>query len=197
MKPFNMYLTGVGGQGMMTLMAVIAQAALKQGYDVKTSELHGLAQRGGVAPCTIRIGQKINTSLIPVGKADLVMSLELLEGLRAAKMGSKGRTVFLISTQKIFPMAAVGDKEKYPSEAEVKKDLKMFGKEVILVDAIKAAEKATGNAVMSNIYLLGCAAAKKLLPIKKEFLLQGIKDVVPEKFYEDNKKVFLLPFTRP
>ena len=83
MKDFDIVLTGVGGQGIITLQKIISEAAIKQGYDVKASELHGLAQRGGHIECHVRIGKKIYSSLVRQGNADLIIALEPLEGMRA------------------------------------------------------------------------------------------------------------------
>jgi len=81
-KPFNIIITGVGGQGVITLTQIIAEAALIEGKDVKTSELHGLSQKGGSVQTHIRFGKKVYSPLIAEGKADLILSLEIIEGLR-------------------------------------------------------------------------------------------------------------------
>ncbi len=192
-RNFNILITGVGGQGMLTLMAVIAQAAANQGYDVKTSELHGLAQRGGTAPCTIRIGKKIHSALIPAGHADLVLSLELLEGLRACRYGSRQRkTVFLINTQRIFPTSVIVSGKRYPTLKKILKNIQPFSSKAITINASEVSLRETGRSVMANIYMLGYAVGKCLLPIKKKFVAQAIKQVVPKKYLEDNMRIFEL-----
>jgi indolepyruvate ferredoxin oxidoreductase beta subunit len=191
-KEFNVVITGIGGQGVLTSAEIISESAFRQGYDVKMSELHGLSQRGGSIPCQVRFGTKIHSPLIKIGHADLVIALEPLEALRAAKFSSAGRTVFIINTQKIIPASVTVLGKKYPEIEEIKKLLKPFSKDVIDVDATGIAEKETGTAVVSNIYMLGIASARNLIPIKRELLLEAVKESVPEKYFEMNKRIFEL-----
>lgn len=192
MKEFNIVVIGVGGQGLLTLAGIISEAALKQGYDVKMSELHGLSQRGGSVPCQVRFGEKIYSSLIKPGRADLIIALEPLEALRAAKFASAKKTTIIMNIHKTEPVSVLVSGEKYPSVADVKKELKDFVKDVIDVDATAKALKETGIAVTANIYLLGIASARGLIPINKDNLLEAIKDTVPPKYFEMNKKIFEL-----
>jgi len=191
-KDFNVVIVGVGGQGILTLAEIISEAAFKQGYDVKMSELHGLSQRGGSVPCQVRFGDKIYSSLIKAGHADLVMSLEPLEALRSAKFGSEKRTAFIVNTHRIVPESVTILGEKYPELKEIKSKLKSFSREVIDVDATGIAEKEAGTNVVSNIYMLGIASSRGLIPIKRELLLEAIKESVPEKYFEMNKRIFEL-----
>jgi len=191
-KEFNVAIVGVGGQGILTLAEVVTAAAFKQGYDVRMSELHGLSQRGGSVPCQVRFGEKVYSSLVKAGHADLVISLEPLEALRAAKLGSAEKTVFITNTHKVVPVSVTALGEKYPELGEIKAKLKGFSKQVIDVDATGIAERETGSAVTSNIYMLGIASARGLIPIKRELILEAIKESVPEKYFEMNRKIFEL-----
>jgi len=193
MKEFNMIIVGVGGQGIITLMQVIAEAALKQGYDVKTSELHGLAQRGGSVPCHIRFGKKIYSPLVMEGEAHLIVALEPMEALRASYFGSKeNNTTFLVNNYRIIPLSVPIIKEKYPSLRKVVEGLKHFSSKVIVVNASDIVKRETGSIVSTNIYLLGYALSKKLIPLKKEFVLEGIKEIISKRYLEVNKKIFQL-----
>ena len=189
-KEFNVAIVGVGGQGILTLAEVVTAAAFKQGYDVRMSELHGLSQRGGSVPCQVRFGEKVYSSLVKAGHADLVISLEPLEALRAAKLGSAEKTVFITNTHKVVPVSVTALGEKYPELDKIKAKLKGFSKQVIDVDATGIAERETGSAVTSNIYMLGIASARGLIPIKRELILEAIKESVPEKYFEMNRKIF-------
>ena len=82
-KTFNIILSGVGGQGIITLLQILAEAAFVEKYDVKTSELHGLSQRGGSVVAHLRFGEKIFSPLIKATEADLILSLEISEAVRA------------------------------------------------------------------------------------------------------------------
>ena len=93
---FNIVIVGTGGQGLITLLQIIAEAALASGFDVKTSELHGLSQRGGSVEVHIRFGKKIYSPMVPQGKADLIVALEMQESLKASYFANR-KTTFLIS----------------------------------------------------------------------------------------------------
>ena len=95
-KDFNIILSGVGGQGIITLLSLIDEAAFIEDYNVKSSEIHGLSQRGGSVEAHVRFGEKINSPLVSNGEANLIISLEILEALRSASMAGK-QTQFLIN----------------------------------------------------------------------------------------------------
>jgi len=189
-KEFNIVIVGVGGQGILTLQRIIAQAALAQGLDVKTSEIHGLAQRGGSVPSHIRFGKKIYSGLVLEGEAHLIFGLEPLESLRACYYASKEKkTVFLVDSNKITPLSVPILKEKYPSIKNMEKNLEKFSKKVFVLNASEIVKKEVGSGLPANVFMLGFACGKKLIPIKKKFLLEGIKEVVPEKYFKMNEKV--------
>lgn len=197
MKEFNIVISGTGGQGVLTLQNIISEAALKQGYDVKTSELHGLSQRGGGISSHIRFGDNIYSPLVLQGEANLVIGLEPLEALRVCYYGSKAnKTVFLVNSERILPISVTVLKEKYPSLKEIKKILDGFSSKVIVLDASGTVKKETGDVLAANIFLLGYACGKKLVPIKKELMLEVMKGLIPEKYFENNKKVFELGFSQ-
>jgi indolepyruvate ferredoxin oxidoreductase beta subunit len=192
MKEFNIVLTGVGGQGVLTLGMIIAEAALKQGYDVRTTELHGLAQRGGSIPFHIRFGKKMYTPLVLEGETDVIISLEPLEALRSCYYGSKQHnTTFLIDNDPVVPLSCSVLGEKYPSIKEIEKNLKDFSEKVIILNASEIVKKETGSEIAANIYLLGYAIDKGLIPLKEKFILQAMEEVSP-KYFEANKKIFEL-----
>lgn len=184
-KPFNVIIAGVGGQGLITITQILAETALLEGYDVKTSELHGLAQRGGSVETHFRFGKEIYSPLIDDGEADLIISLEIQEGLRKITF-SNSKTNFVINNTYIT----------YPgglSELEVRKKAKnLLKKRLHLVSASEICKKELGNEVVGGIYLLGYAVYKKLIPLKEKSVLKAIEKVVPEKYLEINKKAFEL-----
>jgi len=190
MKEFNIVVTGIGGQGALTLGVVIAEAALKQGYDVRTTELHGLAQRGGSIPIHVRFGKKMYTAMVLEGEADLVISLEPLEALRSAYYGSKQhKTVFVIDNDSVIPLSVSVMGEKYPSIKEIEKSLKIFSEKVIVLNASEIVKKETGSDIAANIYLLGYVISKGLLPLKEKYILEVMQELGP-KYFEVNKKIF-------
>jgi len=193
MKEFNVIVTGVGGQGAMTLGMIIAESALKQGYDVRTTELHGLAQRGGSIPLHIRFGEKLYTPLVLEGEANLIIALEPLEALRTTYFGSKKhKTVFLIDNYKLLPITVSVLGEKYPAMENIINHIKPFAGEIIILNASDIVIKETGSDITSNIFILGYAAGNELIPLKEKFILKAIEEIVPQKYVELNKKIFEL-----
>ncbi len=191
MKEFNIVVIGVGGQGALTLATIIAEAAMKEGYDVRTTELHGLAQRGGSIPIHIRFGEKMYTPLVLEGEADLIIALEPLEALRSAYFGSKKhKTKFIIDNYRIPPITVSAFGEKYPSYDEIINHLKEFSGSVTFINASETVEKETGSVLTSNIFILGYAVAKGLLPLKEDLFIKTIEEMVPPKYFELNKKIF-------
>ncbi|MCX6720789.1 MAG: indolepyruvate oxidoreductase subunit beta [Candidatus Staskawiczbacteria bacterium] len=183
-KTFNLILTGVGGQGIITLLQVIDETAFVEGYDVRSSELHGLSQRGGSVEAHIRFGRKVYSPMVQNGQADLIIALELLEGLReSAKAGGKTR---LLVNEYLLPF--IGS----PAKEEIVKDLNKVKSELYLVPASQECKDKLQNDVVCTLYLLGYAVGKGLIPFKKESVLRAIKNVIPEKYLDLNINAFKL-----
>lgn len=191
MKEFNVVVTGVGGQGVLTLGVIIANAAMYQGLDVRTIELHGLAQRGGTIPVHIRFGEKIYAPLVREGNADLIIGLEPIEALRASYFSSKQqKTVFVFDNNKIVPTSVSQSGEEYPSIDSIKQSIKAFCEKAISIDASDIVKKETGSSIAANIFILGFLIGNNYLPLKEEYVLQAMKGTVPERHYEMNRKIY-------
>lgn len=188
-KTYNIVVTGCGGQGVITLTKIISQAALLSGLDVKMSEVHGLAQRGGHLECHVKLGKVVHSSLVPQGDADLIIALEPLEALRCLWYASR-KTQLIINTAEIIPIAKYQDKKEYPSLDKIVKEIKPFTEKIDRLEATKIVEEAVKTTVPLNVYMLGYAFHKNFLPLKKEKLLESIKTTISEKYFEINKKVF-------
>lgn len=186
---FNIIIAGTGGQGLITLLKIIAQAAFDEGYDVKTSELHGLSQRGGSVEVHIRFGKgKVYSPLVKRGGANLIISLEAQEALRVAYFASKeAGTIFLIN-EFFIPVS----EQKMPTIKEISDSLKDFSKKTIIVSASDICQKALGQNVTAGIYLLGYSSFKNLLPLNPERMISAIKKIIPANFLELNLKSFEL-----
>jgi indolepyruvate ferredoxin oxidoreductase beta subunit len=195
MKEFNVVVSGIGGQGVLTIADAIVEAAMKNGYDVKGSELHGLAMRFGHLESHIRFGKEIHSSIVEEAGADLIIALERLEALRALYYANK-KTIIIFDSTAAVPVQLHLDKIKYPEVEEVVKNLKKYSKKVFYINAAKAAKELTGKTVFSNVYTLGYAFAKGHIPLKKESLLYGIKQLVPPDTFGINKKVFEIAISR-
>ena len=185
-EQFNMVIVGTGGQGLITLLQIISEAAISEGYDVKTSELHGLSQRGGSVEVHIRFGKKIYSPMVAQGKADLILGLEEQEILNGLYF-SDPKTKFLIN-QFILPIPL----RKPLSENEIFSQLKKISKNITIVPAEKICQEKLENSVVSGIYLISFAAFKKLIPLRPESIEKAIKKIIPEKFLGLNLKAFEL-----
>ena len=192
MKEFNVIISGVGGQGVITLTRILAKAAILNGYDVKTSELHGLSQKGGSVETHIRFGaltgsEQIHSPLIEKGKADLIICIEAQESLRSYIYGSKkSGTIFLIND---FIKPILGSKI-IPQTKDILKEIKRFSEKALSTPASKIVKEKLGKSVLAGVYILGYAASKKFFPLKTKFILESIKKTVPEKYFLLNKKAF-------
>jgi len=189
LNQFNMMIVGVGGQGLITLLQIISEAAKSESYDIRTSELHGLSQRGGSVEVHIKFGKKVYSPLVEQGKADLILGLEeqeILNGLYFA--GPK--TNFLIN-QYILPIPL----KKPLTENEILSQLEKVSKNITLIPADKICQEKLGNSVVSGIYLISYAAFKNLISLKPESVKKALKKIIPEKFLELNLKAFDLAKT--
>lgn len=185
---FSIVICGVGGQGLITLNKILIKAAIQEGYEAKTSELHGLSQRGGSVETHIRFGEKIYSPLIKKGGANLIIAIEAQEALKASYYASKeAGTVFVINDF----IAPIPTKEPIPTQ-KILESLKDFSKEALLVPATEITQKELGNPVLAGIYLLGVSSFKNFIPLKSSSLLKTMEEVVPNQFFELNKKTFEL-----
>jgi indolepyruvate ferredoxin oxidoreductase beta subunit len=181
----DIVISGVGGQGIISIAYVLGSAALKDGLQFKQSEVHGMSQRGGAVESHLRMSDApIHSDIIPEGAADLILSVEPVEALRYLKFLAPGGTVLSSST----PFVNIPD---YPDMEAVRKAFAALPK-AHLIDADGLAKKA-GNVRTANIVMTG--AASLLLPLKEESLLFFIEDSFKskgDKMVEINKKAFYL-----
>lgn len=182
----SVVLVGVGGQGILLASEIIAQAALAAGYDVKTNEVHGMAQRGGSVLAQIRYGQKVHSPLVPKGSATVLASLERIEILRCLDyLAPDGLAV--VSDQIIIPVSASSGKIAYPTIGE--EDYRKIFPRLIYIDAVEKAE-ALGNAKAANVVLLG--ALSNQLEFSEEIWNGAVERCVKPKFLDLNLKAFAL-----
>jgi indolepyruvate ferredoxin oxidoreductase, beta subunit len=167
----DIILAGVGGQGILSIASVIDWAALKSNLQIKQAEVHGMSQRGGAVQSHLRISNEIIFSdLIPLGKADVIISIEPMEALRYLPFLSKDGWVITSSN-------AFKNIPNYPSEEDLAKELQSLNK-IKIIDADKIA-RASGNVKTSNIVVLGASA--QFLGIDLELLQEGIKTLFGSK----------------
>ena len=167
----NIILSGVGGQGILTIAAVLDTAALSEDLNVKQSEVHGMSQRGGAVLSHVRISDnEIFSDLIPKGKADMILSVEPMELLRHIPFLKKDG--WLITDSKTFKNIL-----DYPKKDNLYKQIMSHPNHII----IKATDvaKELGNSKVANMILLGAAAS--LIPLSDESLKNAIQTLFKTK----------------
>lgn len=184
-KVMNLFLCGVGGQGILLASEVISSACMHAGFDVKQSEVHGMAQRGGSVISHIRFGNKVHSPLIELGDADFVVSFEILEALRYLPYMNKDTKV-IVNTQKILPAPVATGMDTYP--ADVLDQLRQRGLSIFPVDAFDIAQ-SIGETRAVNMVLVG--ALSVFLPLDEKAFMQVIEQRIPEKIRKVNIDAFL------
>lgn len=179
----NIMIVGVGGQGTLLTSRILGNIILQAGYDVKLSEVHGMAQRGGSVVTFVRYGENVAEPIVEEGQADVLIAFERLEALRYAHFLKKDG-VLIVNDYRIDPITVVTGAATYPDN--ILEDLKKQYK-VISINAMEEAKKL-GNPKTFNVIVLGLAA--KHMDFSEEEWLKVIENTVPPKTVEINKKAF-------
>jgi len=187
METKNIMIVGVGGQGTLLTSRVLGGIIQAGGYDVKLSEDHGMAQRGGSVVTFVRYGDKVCEPIVEEGQADVLIAFERLEAMRYAHFLKKDG-VMIVNDQRMDPMTVVTGAMEYPENI-----LETLGQKfkVVSVDAMAEAKKL-GNARVFNTVIIGVAA--KNMDFEKEQWLEVIENTVPPKTIDINKQAFLAGF---
>ena len=183
----NIMIVGVGGQGTLLTSRILGGITIHAGYDVKLSEVHGMAQRGGSVVTFVRYGEKVTEPIVEEGQADVLIAFERLEALRYAHFLKKDG-VLIVNNERIDPMPVVIGNATYPEH--ILEDLAKKYR-VLKVNAMEEAKKL-GNPKVFNIIVLGIAATH--MDFSKEEWLEVIEKTVPPKTIEMNKKAFEIGF---
>lgn len=189
-KTFNVSLVGVGGQGIILTADLLAKTAAQSGLDVKKSEIHGMAQRGGSVISQVRFGKAVASPIIQEGTSDILVSFDRLEALRWAHLLSKDG-VLLLNDMDLVPVTVSSGQQKPVADMDAR--LKKAFKNKVVINAMKIAAEDVGNARTMNMVLAGALSA--LTPFKEaqwlaalEALLAGPK----AKLLDINKKAFAI-----
>jgi indolepyruvate ferredoxin oxidoreductase beta subunit len=185
-KVTNVLIVGVGGQGILLASEILANVALAAGYDVKQSEVHGMAQRGGSVSSHVRFGPQVHSPTIDMGQADILLSFELLEAVRWLDYVAP-RGQIIVNLQKVIPMPVASGKMRYGDDNEEK--LRRHCGIVYSIDAHALALKA-GHLKTANLALLG--VLNRLLDFPNELWEAVISKRVPAKTLATNLTAFHL-----
>lgn len=182
----NILIVGVGGQGIILASEVLASVAMQAGYDVKQSEVHGMAQRGGSVSSHVRFGATVDSPTIAAREADVLLCFEMLESMRWVDfLAPKG--IAVVNTQRIDPMTVASGKASYPTD--IASTLRAKTHRAFLIDGKEIAERA-GHIKAVNVALLGVLST--LLEFSADAWEDAIRNRVPAKTVEINFKAFRL-----
>lgn len=184
MKGWNILIAGVGGQGTLLTSRILGELAQAAGYDVKVSEVHGMAQRGGSVLTYVRMADKVWSPIIEPGGADALLAFEQLEALRYAHYVREGGHI-LVNTQKILPMPVISGRLPYPED--ILQTLRERRVTVMEADALALARKA-GNAKAVNTVMLGMLS--NIMELDESLWMDALRACVPGKYLEVNMRAF-------
>jgi len=182
----SILLVGVGGQGTILVSKILSQGLMEEGYDVKMSEIHGMAQRGGSVTTQIRYGDKVHSPSIDPGQADILVAFEKLEGARYVNQLKKDG-VLIINEEEMYPLPVLVGLEKYPKD--LLEDIKGKVEKVKSINARRIAEDL-GEPRVQNILMLGIMV--KALDLLEIDWINLIKKNLPERVHDVNVKAFEL-----
>jgi indolepyruvate ferredoxin oxidoreductase beta subunit len=185
-ETINFLITGVGGQGTVLASNIIAAVGLVAGYDVKKSDILGLAVRGGAVVGHIRWGRRVHSPIVPEGRVDYVVAFEILECMRwLNQVQPKGRV--LVNQQEIHPVTVSSGLAAYPDGDTVEKALQAATPYVHRIPGLDIAQEL-GNARVLNVVLLGALSA--LLPVQPDVWESVLRERVPSRFVDLNLQAF-------
>ena len=188
--PYNIVISGVGGQGNVLAARLLAQMLVLKDYDVTIGETFGASQRGGSVMSHLRVSAKGAWSpQIPKGKADMVISLEPVEAIRI--MGDYGNEEarILVNDRPIYPVGVIAGEQTYPEKEEIEGALKDLSHHVWFVDATEEAMKL-GNPILGNVIMIGAACGLGILPVGRE----EFAAVMAETMAADKQGINLVAF---
>jgi len=185
-EPFNLIISGVGGQGNVLLSAFVGTALLNEGFMVSVADTFGVSQRGGSVTSHIKISKKtLYSSVTLEGKADVILGMEPVETLRALGEFGNPHVVVIVNPRPVYPSGGVA----YPDVDEVKQAIIKLSSKTKFVNATEEALKM-GNPIYSNIILLGSLVGANVLPISKETMMPILEDRFPGNLLDTNIKAF-------
>ena len=191
-KELNIIICGVGGQGIVLMSELLGNAAVRDGIEVKGSEVLGMAQRGGSVFSNIRLGSDIYAPLTPEGKCDILIAVEPSEAIRNIQYLSKSSMVIL-NSREVMPFTVFLGSSGYPSLDEILDNLNKAVDRVITLDAAKLAGEA-GNLQSTNVVMLGALFGSGLMSIKEETVKAVIQSRFSARAAEANLKAFDLGY---
>lgn len=188
--PFNIIITGVGGQGNVMASRVVGNMLVKRGFQVTIGETFGVSQRGGSVMSHLRISRKGTWSpQIPKGKADLIVALEPSEAVRVLRDYGNAKVTLLSNTRPVYPISVISGEMTYPGINEIRSGVRLLTKKSLFIDATDSALEM-GSAILSNVIMIGAMAGLKIAPLEKGDFKKVISGMVSPDKLEINLEAF-------
>lgn len=188
--PYNVIITGVGGQGNVMASRVLANMLVKKGYYVTIGETFGASQRGGSVMSHLRVSATSSWSpQIPKGRVDVVIALEPTEGIRILKEYGNPQVTILSNTRAIRPVGVIAGEQDYPSMEEIRSSAQELASTARFIDATDEAVKL-GNPVLGNVIMLGALSGLGVLPMDKEDFKEAILKSISQDKLDINLKAY-------
>jgi indolepyruvate ferredoxin oxidoreductase beta subunit len=188
--PYNIIITGVGGQGNVTASRMLAGMLVAKGYSVTIGETFGASQRGGSVMSHVRISKHGSWSpQIPKGKADLVVSLEPSEAIKVLSGYGNPETQSLTNDRPIYSVGVIAGDEKYPPMDEIRATIKSLTTRSFMISATEEALKL-GNPIFQNVIMIGAVGGMDLLPVSIEEFKAVIAMSMPKDKMAVNVKAY-------
>ena len=184
----RIFIAGVGGQGSITATIIIGEAALAAGDNVVTSELHGMAQRGGVVQSTVLVGD-VHAATIRDGTADAILGFEPAETLRFVSKARRGHTAIVTNTRPIVPVSAAQGLTRYPDVETLLAPIADVASRLVAVDAVALAADA-GTAKAIGAVLIGALAGLEVLSIGRDCWTDTLVARAPARYRDANLAAF-------
>lgn len=188
--PYNVIITGVGGQGNVMASRILGNILSRKGYFVTIGETFGVSQRGGSVMSHLRISkQSVWSPQIPRGQAHIVVALEPTEAIRVIAAYGNPAVRVLSNTRPIHPVGVIAGEMKYPSLDEIRTSLGDLASEVSLIDATDEAMKL-GQAILGNVIMMGAVAGTGVLPFGADNFREVIAETMSQDKIDVNMKAF-------
>jgi len=184
-KILSIVISGVGGQGVLTLSEIIGRALMKKGFNVKGTEIHGLAQRGGSVVSHLKAGLIDFSPIVDDGDANVIIGLEALETLRVARYMNPG-TIVLMNDNIIQPVLP---NIRIPSKDDIVSRIQFITRNIIMVDADGIARRLKSMRVVNTV-MLGALAGIEVLPLSADEILNSLKERIHPRFHAINELAF-------
>ena len=191
MESWRIFFTGVGGQGTLLATRVLGEAALVANIPVVVSEVHGMAQRGGVVESAVVIGQ-VQSPVISDGEVDILMAFEPLEALRAVRKCST-RSLVICNTSPVAPFSVSSGRDQYPDVSDMMQAISNQVTNLVAYDA-RALAREAGSELSVNIVMLGTLMRHAKMPFDEKVVKRVLKTRTKKSFLAINLKAFDLGY---